>query len=440
LASNAADVKGVHNCGSRTGASLSAETIRVSEQEKVPSARNYRDWLLIILLLFPLSVFGQVSNFATTDVQQSTVEQTPEEQPAVSSGPSWQYGAFLDVGYLKDFNDPVNHLFRSRGTTFHVDELDVNMGAIYLKKAVSENSRWGTELTLQAGKDTEVFGFSATAPNLPGSKWLRHLGAMNVSYLAPVDKGLTIQGGIFNSLIGYDSLYAKDNFTYTRPWGADFTPYLMLGVNGSYPATDKLTVAGFVVNGYWHLADANSVPSFGGQLSYKPTAHWSLKQTVLAGPHQSDTAFEFWRFLSDSIAEWKGKRITTVFEYIVGTEKVATSGDPHALWMSSQLPVHWVVGRGISVTVRPEMFWDRDGRVTGFSQTVKANTTSLEYRIPYRQYSAILRIEHRVDDSRGPAGGFFNDGNIAPGIIGITSTQHLLIFGAILTFDSGIHH
>ena len=363
-----------------------------------------------------------------------------EEQPAEALKPEWLYGGFADIGYLLDFNYPSNHLFRSRGTTFRVDELDLNMAALYLKKSASETSRWGTELTLQAGKDSEGFGFSATAPNLDGSKWLRHLGPTNVSYLAPAGNGLTLQGGIFSSFIGYDSLYAKDNFTYTRPWGADFTPYLMLGVNASYPFTNKVTGTLFVVNGYWHLANANSVPSSGGQIAFKPTAHVTLKQTVLYGPHQSDTSVEFWRFLSDSIVEWKGERFTTAFEYFVGTEKVATSGDPRALWMASQLPLHWAVNRRFSVTVRPEVYWDRDGRTTGFSQTVKANTTTLEYRIPYRQAAAILRLEHRIDDSRGPGGGFFNDGDARPGIIGITPTQNLLIMGVILAFDSSFHH
>ncbi|MFY9561668.1 MAG: outer membrane beta-barrel protein [Terriglobales bacterium] len=368
-------------------------------------------------------------------------EQAPAEASAAqASNPAWQYGGFLDFGYLKDFNDPANHLFRSRGTTFHVNEWDVDMAAIYLRKTASENSRWGTELTLQAGKDTQVFGFSATAPNLPGSKWLRHLGPVNFSYLAPVGKGLTLQGGIFSSFIGYDSLYAKDNFTYTRPWGADFTPYFMLGVNAGYPFTSKLTGTLFVVNGYWHLADANSVPSSGGQLAYNPTDHVTLKQTFLYGPHQSNTSLEFWRFLSDSIVERKGDRITSAFEYIVGTEKVAAPANPRALWMAAQLPVRWAVSRRFSATVRPEVYWDRDGRTTGFSQTVKANTTSLEYRIPYRQASAILRLEHRIDDSRGPGGGFFNDREAQPGVVGLTPTQNLLIFGVILTFDSSFHH
>jgi hypothetical protein len=357
-----------------------------------------------------------------------------------NASPQWQYGGFLDFGYLEDFNDPANHLFRSRGTTFHVNEWDVNMAALYVRKAASENSRWGTELTLQAGKDTQVFGFSPTAPELPGANWLRHLGPTDVSYLAPIGKGLTLQGGIFSSLIGYDSLYAKDNFTYTRPWGADFTPYLMLGVNASYPFTNKLTGTVVVVNGYWHLADANGIPSSGGQLAYKPSDQWALKETFIYGPHQSDTSLEFWRFLSDSIAEWKKERFTTAFEYFVGTEAVDSAANPRALWMSGQLPVHWQVSPRFSVTVRPEVYWDRDGRTTGFRQTVKANTTTLEYRIPYRQANAILRLEHRIDDSRGIGGGFFNDGEVRPGMVGLTPTQNLLIVGVIFTFDSSFHH
>jgi hypothetical protein len=361
---------------------------------------------------------------------------TIEPAAAATPAPLWQFGGFTDAGYLLDFNDPKNHLFRSRGTTSHVNEFDLNMAAAYVKKQAVETSRWGTELTLQGGKDSQVFGFSATAPNLAGSKSLRHLGPTDVSYLAPVGKGLTLQGGIFSSFIGYDSLYAKDNFNYTRPWGADFTPYLMLGVNAAYPLTNSVTGALFVVNGYWHLANANSVPSSGVQLAYKATAHWTIKQTVLYGPHQSDTSLEFWRLLSDTIAEWKSGRLTTAFEYQLASEKVAGTDNRRARWTSGQLPVHWAFNDQWSATIRPEFATDHSGRWTGFAQSVKAITSTVEYRIAHRNTNAILRLEHRFDDSHGAGGGFFNDGFAAPGVVKLTPRQHLLIFAAILTFDS----
>lgn len=348
--------------------------------------------------------------------------------------PPAQYGGFSDVGYLHDFNHPANRLFRSRGTAWHVDELDLNMAGAYVKQKASEASPWGAELLLHAGKDDEVFGFSATAPAIGGYKWLRHVGLANVSYLTRAD-GLTLQGGIFPSLIGYDSLYAKDNLNYTRPWGADFTPYLMLGVNASYPFNDKLTGTLFVVNGYWHLANANSVPSTGAQLAYKPTTRTTLKQTLLYGPHQSNTAFGFWRFLSDSIAEWKGDRVTLAFEYQVSSERVDAPTRPRAWWMAAQAPVRWNVQGPWSIAIRPEVAWDSKGRWTLYEQTVKAVTTTLEYRLAIRQANSILRLEHRYDDSRGRDGGFFKNGEVRPGVIGLTPGQHLLIFGLIVTFD-----
>jgi len=363
-----------------------------------------------------------------------------EPAPTAPAATPWQYGGFVDVGYAYDFNHPANHLFRDRGTTPRVDEPELNMGAVYFRKDSSATSRWGAEIEVQTGEDSKTFGFSATAPNLGGSDVLRHFGKADVSYLAPVGKGLTIQAGIFSSLIGYDSLYAKDNFNYTRPWGADYTPYLMMGVNASYPFSERLTGTIFVVNGYWHLAHANDVPSFGGQMSYKATAHWTLKETPLIGPHQSNTSLQYWRVFSDTIAEWKKDPITIAFEYQVGTEQVAAAGNPRALWMSAQLPFHYAFDKHWSATVRPEAAWDRNGRWTGFSQTIKAVTSTLEYRVPFHQAGAIVRLEYRYDDSRGRGGGFFRGAYVQPGVVGLTPTQHLLILGVILTFDGSVAH
>ena len=46
-------------------------------------------------------------------------------------------------------------------------------------------------------------------------------------------------------------------------------------------------------------------------------------------------------FLSDSIVERKGDRVTIAFEYIYSGERIDASGAPLALMMTGQLPVHW---------------------------------------------------------------------------------------------------
>lgn len=366
-----------------------------------------------------------------------TAEQ-PVAAPAPDSvtAPTWQYGGFVDLGYLRDFNNPPNKLFRGRGTAWHVNDWHLNMSGAYAKRKASEQGRWGTEILVHAGKDDEVFGFSATAPNMSGSVWLRHLGPANVSYLAPVGNGLTLQGGIFASLIGYDSLYAKDNFNYTRPWGADFTPYLMLGVNASYPFSDKLTGTFYVVNGYWHLAHANNVPSSGVQIAYTVSDRVTVKETTLWGPHQADTSLTLWRFLSDTIVERRTDRVVAAAEYHFSTERADAPGRPRMWWMAAQLPLRWNVRGPISIAVRPEIAWDSSGRWTLAEQTIKALTSTFEYRVSYKGSNAILRLEHRLDNSRGPGGGFFADHPVADSL-GLTPSQQLLIAAVIVTFDVG---
>jgi len=391
----------------------------------------------LLVIFFTGVASGQATPSPNPPEQQAQAQTQAETQTQTPApAPLWQYGGFADFGYSLDFDYPSNHLFRFRSTTFKVNELDLNMAAAYVKKAASEHSRWGVELAAQAGKDSEGFGFSNTAPNLDGAEGLRHIGLADVSYLAPVGNGISLQAGIFNSLLGYDGLYAKDNFTYTRPWAGDYTPYLMMGVNAAYPFTKKLTGTLFVINGFSHLSHANNVPSTGGQLAYQATNHVTLKETIFYGPQQSDTSLQYWRFFTDSIVEWKTNRFVVAFEYQAGTETLATAGTPRVFWTIAQLPLHWILNRHWSVTLRPEVFWDPEGRLTGADQFIKANTTTLEYRWPFHRFNTVARLEYRFDNSTGKGGGFFNGGLTTSGTVGLTPSQNLLILGVIASFDS----
>jgi hypothetical protein len=147
---------------------------------------------------------------------------------------------------------------------------------------------------------------------------------------------------------------------------------------------------------------------------------------------------EFWRSFSDSIVEWKvNDDVTIAGEYQIGTQKNATApGNPRQFYMGTAFPMRWHIGGPWAVAVRPELYWDRNGLMTGAEQLVKAVTTTAEYKVPYKWTNMIMRLEYRFDESTGAGGGFFKGNETAPGVIGLTPAQHMLIFGLIWTLDS----
>lgn len=388
----------------------------------------------------PLLVWLAAASAAAQEPIGGTSSPPPPvgSEEAKAETPLWHYGAYMDLSYDVDFNFPSNHLFRSRTTTERTNELAPNMGLVYVRKDVTSESRWGMEFGAQGGYDTKEFAFLQGEPKVGGADTLRHFSRANVSYLAPVNgKDLTVTAGLFNSLIGYESLYARDNNNYSRSWMADNTPYMMFGLNARYPLSDELTATAFVINGYYHLAHANDQPSYGGQLSWKPTSRVTVTETVYYGPAQANTSMEFWRLYSNYIAEWKGDDVTLALSYDFGTENIAGQpGSPRAFVTAGALFTRWHIAGPWSVAVRPEFYWDRNGRWTGNQQLVKAITNTLEYKIPYGWTNATFRLEYRYDESTGKQGGFFKDGNFPTGQPVLTPGQHLVFFALLWTFDS----
>jgi hypothetical protein len=359
--------------------------------------------------------------------------------PAVSTEHpnEWHYGAYLDVGHIANFNFPDNDRWRSRSTASRHNQVAPNMVLAYVRKDATETSRWGGELGVQGGYDSVDFAFLQGEKKLGGADVLRHIHRANVSYLAPMGNGLTVTAGLFNSLIGYESLYAKDNPNYTRSWIADNTPYMMFGVNAAYPVNDQLTVTAFVVNRYYHLAYTVAQPSYGMKWSYALTPSLTAMQTLYWGPDQVNASLEFWRLYGNHIVEWKGDEVTVAASYDIGTENIANQPDsPRAFVMGGNLVARWHVAGPWVVALRPEFYWDRNGRWTGAEQFVKAMTSTVEYKLPYRWARAVARLEHRYDESTGTGGGFFRNGENSNGTPKLTAGQHLFLFGVLLTFDS----
>ena len=257
----------------------------------------------------------------------------------------------------------------------------------------------------------------------------------NVSYLAPVGNGLLLTAGLFNSFIGYHSIYSPLNLHYTRSYMADNAPYFMFGVGASTALNEALTVGLYVINGFSYLSHANDQPSYGSQVVWKPAPQITVTENLYYGPDQSATDLKFWRLFSDSIVEWKGDRLTLALAYDAGTENAAEQqGSPRTFWMGGTFFAHWKVHGPWSVGVRPEIYWDRNGRISGSEQLLKAVTSTVNYRLSYWKQKVIIKLEHRYDQSTGVGGGFFT--HSYTGTAGLARDQQLAIMSIVWALDS----
>jgi len=410
---------------------------------KWSSSRPFVGFLAVFLLTSPLLAEETHPGSPTglSERSDQSVAATSSDSAQNDSAPSrWHYGAYLELSYPVDFNFPENHIWRSKVTTPHVNELTLNMALAYVRKDANESSRWGMELAVQGGDQVEAqipnASFRYGDPHSDADAF-SHFSRANVSYLAPIGTGLRLTAGLFNSFIGYASFYSKDNFNYTRGYLPDYSPYFMFGVSAQYQINEAVKSVFYVINGYNFLSASNHQPSYGAQVSWVASPRITLTQNLYYGPDQSNTSLKFWRFFSDSSLQWKQDNLTIAFVYDIGTERaIPEGGGQRSFWTGSAIYTNWQFAKAWAIAIRPELYYDPDGTMTGARQFIKAITTTLEYKLPIAATITRFRLEYRYDDSTGPQGGFFKGGEISPGVIGLTRAQQLLIAAVLWTYDS----
>jgi len=334
-----------------------------------------------------------------------------------------------------DSNHPENGLWRSKGTTFEVDDPKLNMAMAYVRKDVRQDSRWGAEFGVQTGVDTDkLVPEPPPEANTPVSHadTYRHFYRATISYLFPTGNGLKLTGGLINSYIGYESYHAIKNPNYTRGYLLDNVPYFLVGAEAIYPLSDTLDLALYAVSGWNYLANPNDYPSFGLQTKWKASPRITFTQNLYYGPDQEETDLKYWRLFSDSILEWKSDRFLLAVALDAGMEKQAgPMGNPRDYWVSAALWAAWRIGKGWRVAIRPEFFYDPDGLITGSKQTLQAYTATLKYELsPAVSHKLAASIEYRYDRSTGSGGGFYRGSSNT-----LVPDQHLLIFALTWCFD-----
>ena len=347
----------------------------------------------------------------------------------------WTYGVYVDAGYLNSDNEPGNRTWRSKSTTFKLDRVEANNVTGYVRKDATSSSRWGFEIGLQTGVDIDGLVTSSPPPHYESidnaDNWAK-LGVTSVKYLFPVGNGLGLTGGLLSGFIAYESYRALPNPNYTRGYLTDYVPYFSWGAKVDYPFHEEFSAEFWVMTGYNYLAIPNDSPALGLQLTWQPVNSLTFTQNLYYGPEQPETSIDYWRFLSDTIVEWRYGMYLLAAAIDFGHARQAWLADtPYRKWSSGAVWAGIDITRSWRFAVRPEFYWDPDGLMTGARQTIRALTTTVEYHASFLEHNDLsARIEYRYDRSTGDDGGFYagEDNHLVP-------EQNLFIVALIWSFE-----
>jgi hypothetical protein len=302
---------------------------------------------------------------------------------------------YVEVYYTYDFNKPENNA-RPSFVYSHNRHNEVNLNLGFIKAAYNkDNVR--ANLALMTG----------TYPNAnlaaePGV--LKNIYEANVGVKLSPSKDLWLDAGVFGSHIGFESAIGKDCWTLTRSILADNTPYYEAGAKVSYNSSNgKWFLSALVLNGWQRIqrVDGNSIPSFGTQITFKPSDLVTLNSSTFIGTDKPDSARQMRYFhnfygifqLSKSIG------LTIGFDY--GVEEKSNEDSGTNAWMSPVVIAKFAMSDRISIGVRGEYYDDENGVIISTGTPNGFNTTGVSANVDYQvAENTVWRFEVRNFNSK----------------------------------------
>ncbi len=351
----------------------------------------------------------------------------------------WEVGGFADMNYAFNHNLPDSHVNRGTAGQPRTGEFTLNLAVAYIRRdAVPGRLSPTFELALQAGPAADALMAAEPTPGgeasrFAGSEVWKHLARANIGL--KTRRGTEISAGMHLSPIGVGIHWTPYNWNYTPSWQLDGVPYYLAGLKIVRPLGEHHGVQLWLVNGWQTLADTNKSPSVMVGYTFTPSPRFVLAEYFYGGPETADQRMGAWRLLSDTQFTYNTERFGVAGVFDIGGERRSDlPGRPTNLWISAALFARWrMLGkqRTWDMAARPELFYDRDGRMFGVRQTLLAATVTSDVRIAE---NLLLRVEYRYDRSTNPDGFFYRGPAITDDAKGLGRDQHTVYFAVAGVF------
>lgn len=305
------------------------------------------------------------------------------------------FNGYAETYYSYDFNQPINNTKPPFIYSYNKNnEVSVNLAFVrgsYNADSVRAN------LALAGGSY-----MNSNYASEPGV--LNNIYESNVGLKLSKKNNLWFDAGVFSSHIGFESAVGKDNWTLTRSLSADNTPYYETGAKISYTSeNDVWFVSALVLNGWQHIqrVKGNSSPSFGTQVTYKPSTKVTLNWSTFIGNDKPDNDKKM-RYFNNFYGIFQlNNGLAAIFAFDIGTEQENKGSSAMNTWFNPTIILKYTPTEKTAIAVRAEYYDDKNGVIisTGTSNGFKTRgfSTNFDYTI---EKNIVWRAEVRTLNSK----------------------------------------
>lgn len=327
----------------------------------------------------------------------------------------------VDGYYGLDFEHPAGRQPALRVFDDYQNQFSLNLAKLVISRTPdASTSRLGYNLSFAYGNAINVV--NGTEPG--GADFDRNVEQAYLSYLAPIGKGLQLDFGKFVTPAGAEVIESASNWNYSRGLLFGFAiPFYHFGLRAAYAFNPKVSLTGFLVNGWNDIVAVNTGKTYGFSLALTPSSKVSITQNYLGGPQTPNTN-SHWRNLSDTVVQINVTPKLSLLENYDwgGGDMIPGVNSVH--WQGIATYARYAFADQYAFAVRYEYYDDHDGFTTGTVQHVNEYTLTLERT--FAQH-LISRLEFRRDMSNEPV--------FPRGAAELIKNQNTLELGLMYVFD-----
>lgn len=305
--------------------------------------------------------------------------QTPEPDPTPApEPPGVEVSGFVDVYYGYNFNglDPGARSFDIQHNAF-----SLSLAEVAFSKGVTPESRVGFRVDLDFGKTADIVASFEPEPN--GQEIYTHVQQAYVSLLTG---RVAWDAGKFVTPIGAEVIESQDNWNYTRSVLFGYAiPFYHVGVRANVAASDRLTLSGYLLNGWNNGSEVNESKTVALGATLKPTGNVTWIANFMTGKESADSDDNLDLF--DTTLTLSGEKLS-----LMGNFDYGSWGD--ASWWGIAGYLRYQARESWALVGRYEYVDDSDGGFMTFGTKLQTITVTSDHTIAG---GLKARLEYRSD-------------------------------------------